>query len=228
MSGKAFYSVKEAAELLGAHHTTVTAAIESGKLPAIRLSDAHQGTRIPRTALFPDETQARDLKIERIRRQVADVLRKQEANDRIFAAVLDRQGELREALAAADAVTPAVSAEMVERACHAYRDAQRLFESKRPTTIGIGAKKASCPSDTMRAALEAALAVGSVTVEWLDEQIAEACANRIRAQDPEADRPIGEMQFYSGRIGGLRAVRALLTNQQPATPTNDGATGGEQ
>ncbi len=100
MSEKPFLSVKEAAELLGAHHTTITAAIESGKLPAIRLSDAHQGTRIPRTALFPEAQTARDLKIERIRRQVADVLRKQEANERVFAAVLERQAELREAIAA--------------------------------------------------------------------------------------------------------------------------------
>lgn len=89
MSEKRFLSVSDTAKELGVSVGTITSAIDAGKLPALRLSDSHQSTRIPRTALFPDEQQTKDLKIERLRRLQADVIRTGEERARRLEAFRD-------------------------------------------------------------------------------------------------------------------------------------------
>lgn len=83
MKTKRFYGVSETAEILGVSHTTITAAIDQGKLPALILTGSHQSTRIAHETLFPSETLAKDLKTQRIKRMVLDLKRKQEVADRL-------------------------------------------------------------------------------------------------------------------------------------------------
>lgn len=68
------------------------------------------------------------------------------------------------------------------------------------------------------AALQAADAAGAVgvTVEWLDRQIAEI---------DDIVRLAGGNDVLTGKWIALRQVRSRITNQQPAAPTSDGATG---
>lgn len=63
-----FLTVDAAAKLLATTTDTITAAIESGKLPAIRLSETHRGTRINRDDLIPVNERAADLRTRRLRK----------------------------------------------------------------------------------------------------------------------------------------------------------------
>jgi excisionase family DNA binding protein len=63
-----FLTVAQTAELLNVAGSTVTAAIETGALPAVRLGGDHRATRIRRDDLFPSENATRDLTVKRLRR----------------------------------------------------------------------------------------------------------------------------------------------------------------
>lgn len=63
-----FLSIEDAAKLLATSPATVTTAIESGKLPALRLGDTHRSTRINRDDLIPVDRNAADLRVRRLRK----------------------------------------------------------------------------------------------------------------------------------------------------------------
>lgn len=117
-SPRPFLTVSEAAQLLGSSPSTVSQAIETGKLPAIKLGDTNASSRIPRSALFPDEQMTKDLKLERLRRLQADVIRTGEERAR-------RLEDFRDADRAADAAIRALSDELALQDMEAARDALR-------------------------------------------------------------------------------------------------------
>lgn len=100
-----FLSVSEAADLLGVSHTTVTKAIDMGRLAAVTLTDDHRSTRIRRCDLFPSDESKIDLRERRLRRLQLDARTKREA-----AAALENRA--REAREAADAAAQAVDDEL--------------------------------------------------------------------------------------------------------------------
>lgn len=71
-----FYTVSQAAEILDVSHSTLTAGIDQGVFPAIKVTGDHRSTRIARTTLFPDD--ANDLRAQRIKRLALDLKHKQD------------------------------------------------------------------------------------------------------------------------------------------------------
>lgn len=62
-----FLSIQQAADELGLSSTKVTELIRAGHLPALFAHDM-RSVRIPRTALFPEESATRDLTVKRFKR----------------------------------------------------------------------------------------------------------------------------------------------------------------
>lgn len=85
-----FYSVKEAAELLGVDSKTVCEAINTGRLKALRIGVTLAGARIPRSEIFR-EAHSNDLQTRRIRRMLLDARDKQYAADQLKASWSDAQ-----------------------------------------------------------------------------------------------------------------------------------------
>lgn len=67
-----FLTIEEAAKALNVARSTLTQAIDAGKLPALRLGETHGATRIRRSDLFPSDETARDLRTQRLRRLQAE------------------------------------------------------------------------------------------------------------------------------------------------------------
>jgi excisionase family DNA binding protein len=95
-----FLTVEEAAAALNLAPNTVVAAIDSGRLNAIRLGETHRATRIPRSELFPSDESANEVRTRRMRRMTLAARDKRDAADRKRAEWLDAEREADEALRA--------------------------------------------------------------------------------------------------------------------------------
>jgi excisionase family DNA binding protein len=95
-----FYSVKDAAEILGVASSTVGEAIRAGRIKAIKVGVTLEGARIPRTELFPADDSATDLRTRRLRKLVLEARDKREAADRLKAEWQDAERTADEALRA--------------------------------------------------------------------------------------------------------------------------------
>jgi excisionase family DNA binding protein len=95
-----FLTVEQAAELLNLAPNSVIAAIDAGRIRAMRLGETHRATRIPRSELFPADDSATDLRTRRLRKLVAGASSKRETADRMRAAWLEAEREADEALRA--------------------------------------------------------------------------------------------------------------------------------
>jgi len=93
-----FLTVKQAATMLQVATTTLTAAIDQGRIHALRLGEGHRSTRLLRTALFPEESAARDQTTKRLRRLVLELRGLQDDYDRKLADALTAKDRVNEAL----------------------------------------------------------------------------------------------------------------------------------
>lgn len=101
-----FLSVEDAAKLLNTSPATVTTAIESGKLPAIRLGETHRSTRINRDDLIPVDRKAADLRTRRLRKLAMEARDAREL-------VARKRAELADAEQAADHAARSLEHELV-------------------------------------------------------------------------------------------------------------------
>ncbi len=97
MSAPRFYNVTKAAEILGVSHSTLTAGIDAGVFPAIRITGDHRSTRIAHETLFPSENAAVNLAQQRIRRLALTQMREQQTADRLYEEWRAAQTRLAEA-----------------------------------------------------------------------------------------------------------------------------------
>jgi excisionase family DNA binding protein len=93
-----FFSVKEAAEILGIGHSTLCEAVRTGKIKAVEIGNTTASARIPRTELFPSEGTASDLRTRRLRRLTLNARDKRDLADRKRAEWLEYEREADEAL----------------------------------------------------------------------------------------------------------------------------------
>jgi excisionase family DNA binding protein len=110
-----FYTVKDAAEILGVASSTVGEAIRAGRIKAIKVGTTMEGARIPRTELFPADESATDLRTRRIRKLVLEASDKREAANRL-------QAEWQQAVRVADEALRAIEHELALDEFEANRD----------------------------------------------------------------------------------------------------------
>ena len=78
---KRFYTVSDAAKILGVSHSTLTIGIDTGVFPAIKVTGDHRSTRIAHETLFPSSGD--EVRFARIKRLVLAQKRAQEIADRL-------------------------------------------------------------------------------------------------------------------------------------------------
>jgi excisionase family DNA binding protein len=110
-----FLTVEEAAVVLNLAPNTVVAAIDAGRLRAVRLGETHRATRIPRSELFPADDSATDLRTRRLRKLVLEASDKREAANRL-------QAEWQQAVRVADEALRAIEHELALDEFEANRD----------------------------------------------------------------------------------------------------------
>jgi excisionase family DNA binding protein len=113
-----FYSVKDAAEILGVASSTVGEAIRAGRIKAIKVGVTLEGARIPRTELFPADDSATDLRTRRLRKLVLEANDKRETANRL-------QAEWQEAARSADEALRAIDHELALDELEAARIANK-------------------------------------------------------------------------------------------------------
>ena len=93
-----FLTVDEAAQLLGISGNQLVTAIETGKVPAIRLGESHRATRIYIEELIPGDGRRRELREQRLRSLVRKVSHAREDAMRAESAAAEARQRLDAAL----------------------------------------------------------------------------------------------------------------------------------